>query len=55
LSAKRTRIVPDVLAAETEGLFTWQYGDGKCPNGCEKGPADGCVAKKSMEGIKDEL
>ncbi|KAK4935327.1 hypothetical protein LTR10_023589 [Elasticomyces elasticus] len=32
----RTRIVPEVLANETEGLFVWQFGDGACPAGCVK-------------------
>ncbi|KAI1614986.1 cytidine deaminase-like protein [Exophiala viscosa] len=32
----RTRIVPQVLANETEGLFVWQFGDGACPASCVK-------------------
>ncbi|KEF63365.1 uncharacterized protein A1O9_01342 [Exophiala aquamarina CBS 119918] len=32
-----TRIVPDVLADETDPLFRWQYdSSGKCPAGCRR-------------------
>lgn len=35
-----TRIVPDVLATETDPLFRWQYvSSGKCPAGCRRARA----------------
>ncbi|KIW12133.1 hypothetical protein PV08_09408 [Exophiala spinifera] len=37
----RTRIVPEVLLNETEGLFVWQFKDGACPAGCVKDEEDG--------------
>jgi len=31
----RTVLIPDVLANETDGLFSWQFNGGfKCPDGC---------------------
>ncbi|KAK5058942.1 hypothetical protein LTR84_011206 [Exophiala bonariae] len=36
-----TRIVPDILAAETDPLFRWQYDNsGRCPPGCRRARAD---------------
>ncbi|KIW80973.1 hypothetical protein Z517_03996 [Fonsecaea pedrosoi CBS 271.37] len=59
LAAHRTRIIGDVLANETEALFTWQYKDGPCPGGCEKdGAGGGCVKSTAVndDGTgKDEL
>ncbi len=49
-----------MLAGETEGLFTWQFGDAgrRCPRGCvREGGAGGCVVgeEESGGGRKDEL
>jgi hypothetical protein len=46
------------LGKETEGLFTWQFGEGECPAGCVKeGGKGGCVKEEgtSGEARKDEL
>ncbi|KAJ9609808.1 hypothetical protein H2200_006137 [Cladophialophora chaetospira] len=58
LSAHRTRILGEVLASETEGLFTWQFSeDGECPGGCvREGGGGGCVKGEGKgDGRKDEL
>ncbi|KIX93552.1 uncharacterized protein Z520_10730 [Fonsecaea multimorphosa CBS 102226] len=59
LSVHRTRIIGDLLANETEGLFKWQFdANGCCPGGCEKDGSGGCVMKSTKldGGIgKDEL
>lgn len=36
-----TRIIPDILSAETDPLFLWQYdGSAKCPAGCRRTKAE---------------
>lgn len=48
-----------MLAEETQGLFVWQFGDGACPEGCERAGHEsktgGCVLKKGGVERKDEL
>lgn len=51
---KLTRIVRDVLRNETDGLFGWQYRDGKCPTGCGR-KGTGCVKMKEGDAGHDEL
>ncbi|KIW61024.1 hypothetical protein PV05_01191 [Exophiala xenobiotica] len=50
----RTRIVPEVLVNETEGLFAWQFDGGDCPAGCAKeGEKAWCVKQAEEEqGVK---
>ncbi|KIW66437.1 hypothetical protein PV04_05772 [Phialophora macrospora] len=65
LSAQRTRIIGDVLANETEALFTWQFAkaEAACPQGCvregEGGGQGPCVKGESeqtgTDAKKDEL
>ncbi|KAK5192360.1 hypothetical protein LTR99_010512 [Exophiala xenobiotica] len=65
----RTRIVPEVLVNETEGLFAWQFDGGDCPAGCAKkeGGKGWCVKQVEdeeeagvkvggkKEGVRNEL
>ncbi|KAJ9629148.1 hypothetical protein H2204_008937 [Knufia peltigerae] len=60
----RTRIVPEVLVNETEGLFVWQFeDDGPCPAGCvkeedEDGGNGRCTynnVEKKGNDVRDEL
>jgi hypothetical protein len=53
-----TLLVENVLEDESEKYFGWQYTDGKCPEGCERGGEDGwClpVEGKHARTGKEEL
>ncbi|KAH8594778.1 guanine deaminase [Bisporella sp. PMI_857] len=50
LAGRMTRLVGGVLSNETDGLFDWQFDDGrKCPNGCVRNGEGWCTTEEAAK------